>query len=100
MPLDPSKVPTPLVPLLPLAEKWGIGDDVDRESAVSAASLQELEYLVHSIDDIRDEDLYGWLAGPESFDPEPSQEYVAMTCLTMAIDSARLKLTRARKSPQ
>jgi hypothetical protein len=96
MALDPSKVPQPLAPLLPLAEKWGIGDDIDREAAVSAASLQELESLVRSVDDIRDEDLYGWLTGPEADNPAPSEEYVTITCLTMAADSARLELARLR----
>ena len=96
MALDPTKVPAPLRQLLPVAEKWGIGDDFEREAAVSAASQEELESLVHSIDAIGDDDLFGWLAGPESYNPNPSQEYLALTTLTMAIDSAELKLSRLR----
>jgi len=96
MPLDPSKVPAPLVPLLPIAEKWGIGDDFERERVVSIASLRELESLIHSIDEISDEDLFGWLSGPESHNPKPSEEYIALTALMMAMDSAKIKL---RKSP-
>ena len=92
MPLNPDNVPSVLVPLLPMAEKWGIGDDLVREASVSKASRQELESLLHCIDDISDADLYGWLSGPESFNRNPSQEYLAITCLTMAIDSAKLKL--------
>ena len=95
MPLNPDNVPAVLVPVLAMAEKWGIGDDFEREAAVSNASRAELESLVHCIDDIADADLYGWLSGPESFSPNPSQEYLAITCLTMAIDSAKLKLQRA-----
>jgi hypothetical protein len=95
MPLNPDKVPLVLALLLPMAEKWGIGDDFEREAAVTNASRQELESLVHCIDDISDADLYGWLSGPESFNPNPSQEYLAITCLTMAIDSAKLKLQKA-----
>jgi hypothetical protein len=94
MPLNPQNVPSALLPILPMAEKWGIGDDFERESAVSNASQQELESLVHCIDPISDADLYGWLSGPESFNPNPSQEYLAITCLTMAIDSAKLKLQK------
>ena len=92
--LDPKNVPEPLVSLLPIAERWGIGDDFEREDAVTNATIEELEALIHSIDDIADEDLFGWLAGPESYNPEPSEEYVALTNLTMAIDSAKLKLQR------
>ena len=94
MPLNPANVPKALAPLLPMAEKWGIGDDFEREDTISRASRQELEMLIHCIDSISDEDLYGWLAGPESFSRKPSEEYLAVTCLTMAIDSAKLKLPK------
>ena len=94
MPLNPNNVSPKLEPLLSVAEKWGIGDDFDREAAIARASRQELEELVHSIDDVNDEDLYGWLSGPESFNPNPSNEYLAFSCLTMAIDSAKLKLKK------
>jgi len=94
MPLDPTKVPSALVALLPVAERWGIGDDFEREEAVSRASREELEALVHSIDEMSDDDLFGWLSGPESYNPQPSEEYLALTSLTMAIDSAKLKLSR------
>lgn len=92
--LDPNKVPASLTNLLPMAEAWGIGDDYEREKKVASASLEELEELIHSIDQNSNEDLFGWLAGPEADNPFPSAEYVAITCLTMAIDSARLRLAR------
>ncbi len=94
MALNPENVPAALVDLLPVAEAWGIDDDFEREQALKTASRDELECLVHSIDNVSDEDLYDWLAGPESFNPNPSAEYLALTCLTMAIDSAKLKLER------
>jgi len=75
-----------------MAEKWGLGDDIERELAVSNASQQDLELLVRCLDHVSDADLYGWLSGPESFSTNPSSEYLAITCLTMAIDSAKLKL--------
>jgi hypothetical protein len=97
MQLDKTKVPAPLTPLLPVAEKWGIGDDFERERALDAASRQELEFLVHSIDAMSDDDLFGWLAGPESYNPNPSKEYIALTALMMAIDSAKTKLRRFQR---
>jgi hypothetical protein len=92
--LNPANVPEVLTPLLAVAERWGISDDVEREEAVRKATREELEELVHSIDGFSDEDLYDWLAGPEADSPTPTPEYVALTCLTMAIDSARLELER------
>jgi hypothetical protein len=77
-----------------MAEKWGIGDDYEREAAVREASAEELDVLIHCIDDIADEDLFGWLGGPESHNPDPSEEYLAITCLTMAIESAKAKRRR------
>jgi hypothetical protein len=92
--LDSSHVPASLVSLIPLAEEWGIGDDFEREARVRAATRDELETLVHSIDSIADEDLFGWLSGPDSFSANPTDEYLAMTCLTMAIDYAKLRLSK------
>jgi hypothetical protein len=94
MRLSAKNVPAALVPLLPMAEKWGIGDDFEREEALAKASREELEEVVHSIDEISDDDLFGWLSGEESFNPKPSEEYLAITCLTMAIDSAKMKLQK------
>lgn len=95
--LDPDRVPRPLVRLVPMAEKWGIDDDYDRACAVRNASLDELEALVHCIDDVTDDDLFGWLSGSEADHQNPSPEYVAFSDLTMAIDLARLRLERLRK---
>lgn len=93
--LDPDRLPEALAPLIPMAEKWGIGDDVERDEMVKNASNAELDELVHCIDPITDDDLYGWLSGPESFNPEPTDEYLAITCLTMAIDSAKMRLHKS-----
>lgn len=94
MNLKPDNVPKPLIQLLPIAEKWGIEDDFEREEALASASKEELESIVHSIDSVSDEDLYDWLAGDSANDDNPSQEYIALTCLTMSIDSAKIKLSR------
>jgi hypothetical protein len=87
-------VPEPCRVLLPLAERWGVGDDYEREALVSEAATSELEALVSAVDAVPDEAPYGWLAGRESRSDRPTQEYVAVTCLTMAVASARLELGR------
>lgn len=92
--LDPSNVPSELSPLLPWAERWGIGDDGAREEAVDEAPLEDLEALAHCLDSVPDDVLVGWLAGPESENPHPTLEYLAITCLTMAVHSARAYLKR------
>lgn len=92
--LDLTKVPPTLHCLIPLAMEWGISDDYDREEKVSQATTAELRALVSSIDNISDEDLYGWLEGPESYSDTPSNEYVVFTCFTIAIDSAKVKMKK------
>jgi hypothetical protein len=94
MTLDSSKVPTSCIPLLELAERWGIGDDHERESAVANAPREVLRQLVDAIQQMPDDNMFEWLAGPESHSADPSPEYLAFTCLTMAYDSAKLKLKR------
>lgn len=94
MSLNPANVPEALIAILPVAEEWGIGDDFERENKLNLAKREELEALVHSIDGISDEDLFDWLAGEESFNARPTAEYLALTNLTMAIDSAKVKLKK------
>jgi len=99
MPLKPNSVPEEFRYLLPLAERWGIGDDFDREHAVGVASSEDLSELVSVIRDMPTDALFDWLAGPESQNPRPSEEYLALTCMTMAYHSARVKL-KNRQSEQ
>ena len=96
MSLNPANIPSALITLLPAAEKWGIGDDFERANALSRATQEELEALTGSIDQINDEDLFGWLSGSESFNANPTLEYLAITNLTMAIDAAKLILKNRR----
>ncbi|MDT5408450.1 MAG: hypothetical protein QOG14_670 [Mycobacterium sp.] len=93
--LDPSKVPTGLEFLIPTAEEWGIGDDGYRAEAVDQARLDDLRRLVDNVDSADDDVLYGWLAGPAAQDPNPTHEYLTYTCMTMAADAARLRLSRS-----
>jgi hypothetical protein len=94
MTLKPERVPEELRALLPLAEKWHIGDDFDREAAVASASPAALRELLAALEEKEGDALYLWLAGPESYSSAPTQEYLALTHMTMAADSARVKLRR------
>jgi hypothetical protein len=93
MPIDAERVPASARHLIPLAGRWAIGDDYEREAAVDGATDQELRRLVEAVASTGD-DFWGWLAGPESFSANPSPEYIALTDLSMAADSARVKLSR------
>ena len=91
--LRPDPVPAPLRELVPLAERWDIGDDYDRTMAVREAPTDELRRLVASIDSSNDGQAWEtWLAGPEASSPTPSPECLAFTNLLMATDEARLEL--------
>ena len=93
MSLDPAAIPASGRQLLPLAERWGIGDDYERELAVGNASEEELQVLAESMERVGD-DFWEWLAGEASYASHPSREYLAMTALTMAADSARVRLAK------
>lgn len=94
MKLNQKNVPSELHSAIQLAEKWGIGDDYEREQAIVNASRNELEELAHSLDDVDDGALVGWLTGKESKQEPLSQEYLAFTNLTMAVQSAKIKIKR------
>lgn len=47
--LDPNNVPADLRHLVPLAERWGIGDDVERDEYGRAASPAEREALREAV---------------------------------------------------
>lgn len=94
--LDAKKTPKDIAPAILFAQQWGIGDDFDREEAVSNATTEELEALAHCLDQIDDATLVAWLTGPESRKSPPSAEYLAITNLTMAVHSAKAKLRKAK----
>jgi len=48
--LDASKVPEDLRSLVPLAARWGIGDDVDRNAKVDKATDSERAELKNAVD--------------------------------------------------
>jgi hypothetical protein len=90
--LDKRRIPPGLEALIAVAEDWGIVDDAMRSRRVGSARAEELERLVAAVDSVDDSLLYGWLAGSESYSAEPTDEYVAITCVTMAADEARVRL--------
>ncbi len=96
--LSPNRVPPPLRDLAALAEEWGLGDDVLRETAVASASSADLRRLVSTVQLADEESLAAWMTGPESYSVSPSAEYLAFACLTMAFDSARSELDRRNES--
>jgi hypothetical protein len=89
-----SGVPDSALRLIALAGEWAIGDDVDREMKVEAATEDELRALVQVVDETPDQ-VWDWLAGAESSVPDPSAEYIAVTAITQAADSARVRVRRS-----
>ena len=83
--LDPSRVPVSLHPLIPLAERWGIADEVIRDDVFSQGSASEIQHLTTMLRE-HDDALDAWLGGPESFSHSPSPEYVAFSAMRMGAD--------------
>src|SRR5262249_18272714 len=90
--LDASRVPERLRKWITLAQRWGHSDDGMRSEVVDGATPEELDELLTLLDaDKSDWDtLHAWLAGAEAKAP-PTEEYVAFTCLTMALDLAEVR---------
>lgn len=84
--LNPANVPEPLRVLIPLAQRWGIGDDLKREDLIAMAAPEELAALTIAINQYEDE-LDDWLAGPEADSSAPSEEYIAFSAMRMAADA-------------
>ena len=80
--LDPSRVPVSLRPLIPLAEKWGISDDVIRDDVFRLASASDLQHLADTLRKYEGA-LDDWLAGAEAASNSPSPEYVAFSAMRM-----------------
>lgn len=85
--LNPALVPPALHSLIPLAAKWGVCDDLERESLVDNASAEEIAELKATIEEFNDQ-FDEWLAGKESEGPIYSDEYIAFSAMRMAADYA------------
>jgi len=84
--LDPNRVPEPLRALVPLAEKFGISDDLIRDDFFAKTPKEELLALKRTLAEC-DELLDEWLAGPDADGPEFSVEYIAFSAMRMGADS-------------
>ncbi|MDH3523869.1 MAG: hypothetical protein OES32_09810 [Acidobacteriota bacterium] len=85
--LNPENVPAGLRHLIPLAERFGILDDLDRENLVMSCAPKELEELKKAIE-MHDDLLDLWLAGREAAGPEWSEEYLSFSAMRLAADLA------------
>ncbi|NIR44190.1 MAG: hypothetical protein GWN99_08710 [Gemmatimonadetes bacterium] len=84
--LQPANVPEGLRELIPLAEKWGIGDDVDRAALIERSSTEERQALTRSIAPHQDE-ITAWL---DSFGTSPlSDEAAAFMYMQLAVEEMR-----------
>jgi hypothetical protein len=81
--LDPQNVPAHLRHLTPLAEKWGIGDDVIRGDCVDAATEAEKQELHDALYEPYEE-ITAWL---DSFGDElMTDETAAFMYMQLALD--------------
>jgi hypothetical protein len=81
--LNPEQVPEDLRHLVPLAEKWGIGDDVDRNAKVERATPAERSELRAAITPASSS-ITTWL---DSFGKEPmSDEAAAFMYMQLALE--------------
>jgi hypothetical protein len=81
--LDPEKVPADLRPLVPLAQEWGIGDDLDRGVKIEQASPTERERLREAVAP-HQERITAWLATVPA--DRMSDEAAAFMYLQLAIE--------------
>jgi hypothetical protein len=97
MSLRPSKMPVAAVSLIPLAERWAIGDDFEISMAIDQASREDLLELAHCFDDV-DDSFWNWLAGPEARAETSTEEYIAMSILVDAFELAKFALEQQDQS--
>jgi hypothetical protein len=83
--LDPTHIPTAFHHLIPLAEQFGISDDLIRKDVLRKTPKEEVESMRRAVTPHQTA-ILDWLAGPESYGPKFSAEYIAFSCLLMAAD--------------
>jgi hypothetical protein len=89
--LDPSAVPSQFQKWIPLAERWGVSDDLIRDDCLEKAPLEALRELA-AFNDVYDEVLDEWLTAPETRSKPITKEYIAFSALGMAMEVARVIL--------
>ena len=84
--LNAENVPADLRHLVPLAQRWGIGDDVDRNAAVDRATAAERAELEQAISPV-DARITAWL---NSFGQQPMpDEAAAFMYMQLALEEMR-----------
>ena len=83
--LDRDKVPEKLQILIPLAEKFGVDDELIREDVLDNATIKEKKELRRVFRKLEDE-VMEWLI-PQSEKKILSKEYIAFSALLMAVDA-------------
>ena len=79
--LDPNQVPDYLRDLLPLAKKWGIGDDIIRDDMRQKSSTAEKRELIHQLEG-KTKRIKNWLDtfDNDEFTPESSAFLYLLLC--------------------
>lgn len=81
-----EQVPAELRPLIPLAERWGIGDDAERSAAIARSTPAEREELRAAIDPVHAK-ITAWL---DSFGQGAmSDEAAAFMYMQLALEEIR-----------
>jgi hypothetical protein len=85
--MNPARVPEHLRDLLPLARKWGIGDDIIRDDLREKASAEEKNELEQAVSG-RERSVFDWL---DSLDPASmSREAAAFMFMMSALEEIRV----------
>ena len=79
--LDPNQVPDDLRDLLPLAKKWGIGDDIIRDDMRQKSSTAEKRELIQQLEG-KTQRINNWLDtfDNDEFTPESSAFLFLLLC--------------------
>lgn len=84
--IDPANVPTKLRDLIPMAEMWGIGDDIIRGDFCKKASVEEKQSLFQAVRG-RTDQINKWL---DSFQSSMTSDAAAFMYMLLALDEMGL----------
>jgi hypothetical protein len=93
--LDPQKIPPELREVIPLAEKWGRGEEAERIELARQASDEELYKLLTLAEKLNLQVLEAWLDEPGIVFTEEGSAFI---CLGLAVDAAALVIEKRRSS--
>ena len=84
--IDPSKVPEHFRHLIPLAQHWSIGDDVERADMMWLTPYEELKAMVLAVSPLSDQ-IWHWCSSHHTDIPVPD-EVVIFDMLSQAAAEA------------